>query len=153
MKNFEELNIDFKNQVVLLDADGTLVPDDGSLIISRTVLDKISELKQHNTVFLCINSYDKIRKNKLEEISGLPILNKKYRKPNRKIVSVLERSGPHHYVVIGDKFLTDGLFAKNIGGEFIKVKRKISGQESLVIKLINLGDDLAWHTAKILKLI
>ncbi len=152
MKSFEELNIDFKNQVVLLDADGTLVAD-GSLDISQPVRDKISELKRGNTVFLCINSYDKIKKNKLEEIIGLPILNKKYRKPSHKIVSVLERSGPHSYLVIGDKYLTDGLFAKNIGAEFIKVKRKISGQESLVIKLINLADDLTWHTAKILKII
>ena len=45
-------------------------------------------------------------------------------------------------LVIGDKFLTDGLFAKNIGAEFIKAKRKISGQESILIKLINLFDDL-----------
>lgn len=153
MNYFEELNVDFENRVVLLDADGTLVADDGSLDISRPVLDKIAELKRNNTVFLCVNSYDKIRKNKLEEILRLPILNKKYRKPSRKIVSVLERSGPHHYLVIGDKFLTDGLFAKNIGGKFIKVRRKISGKESLIIKLINLADDLAWHTAKILKLI
>lgn len=153
MNYFEELNIDFENQTVLLDADGTLVADDGSFDISRPVLDKISELKRNNTVFLCVNSYDKIRKNKLEEIIGLPILNKKYRKPNRKIVSVLERSGPHHYLVIGDKFLTDGLFAKNIGGKFIKVRRKISGQESILVKLINSIDDIASKIAKWLKLI
>lgn len=152
MKGFEELNIDFENQVVLLDADGTLVAD-GSLDISRPVLDKISELKRKNAVFLCVNSYDKIRKNQLEEILCLPILNKKYRKPSRKIVSVLERSGPHQYLVIGDKFLTDGLFARNIGGKFIKVRRKISGNETFLVKIINFLDDIIWNITQWLKLI
>jgi predicted HAD superfamily phosphohydrolase YqeG len=65
----------------------------------------------------------------------------------------LEQSGPHSYLVIGDKFLTDGLFAKNIGGKFIKVQRKVFGQESLLAKLVNFIDDILWNIGRYLKLI
>lgn len=150
---FEEINFNLENRIIFLDVDGTLVPDKG-LNFDSLVLRQLEKLKQKNRVFLCTNSNDKIRNNKIEALLGLHIVTHGHKKPSSKIMAGLNlKSPPEELLVIGDKFLTDWLFAKNIGGEFIKVRRKISGKESLIIKLINLGDDLVWHTAKILKLI
>ena len=153
MNFFEELKIDFKGKVVLLDIDGTLLPDDGRYDFEPSVINHVDKLKENNRVFLCTNTNDKIRNTKLAEILKLPV-NRRRKKPNSGILKEFgENLTDQPLVVIGDKFLTDWFFAKNIGAEFIKVKRKISGKESLVIKLINFADDLAWQIAKLLKFI
>jgi len=139
---FEEINFDLRNRIIFLDIDGTLVPDRG-LNFDLSVLRQLEKLKAQNRVFLCTNSNDKIRKAKIERLLDLPIVTHRYKKPGSKMLAELNlKPRSKELLVIGDKFLTDGLFAKNIGAEFIKAKRKISGQESILIKLINLFDDL-----------
>lgn len=142
---FEKLNFDFKNHIVFLDIDGTLVPD-GDLVLDSEVVRQVQKLQQKNSVFLCTNSHDKIRKSKIEALLNLSIITHKHKKPSRKIIDGLKiNSASNQFLVIGDKWLTDGRFAKNIGAQFIKTKRKVSGQESFSVQLINFLDDLIWR--------
>src|SRR3989344_3820413 len=99
------------------------------------VAGKIEELKRVNRVFLCTNSNDRIKSNKIEVLLDLPIATYDHKKPSSKILKKLGiRRGGRNLLVIGDKISVDGLFAWNIGSEFIKVERKISGTESLIVK-------------------
>ncbi|OGF64221.1 hypothetical protein A2661_00555 [Candidatus Giovannonibacteria bacterium RIFCSPHIGHO2_01_FULL_45_24] len=118
---FEELDTPWSSATIFLDIDGTLRPD-GDREMSPEVLKKLAELKAKNEVHLISNKSNGAKKPSREAAEGVDIAGKKV-------------------VVIGDKFLTDGLFAKNIGAEFIKVRRKISGRENFFVKVTYLIDD------------
>lgn len=149
--HFEDLN--FSGRIIFLDVDGTLLPD-GGLDFDPAVIRQLEKLKRDNRVFLCTNSNDRIRTGEIEKTLGLPVATYNYKKPSSKIIRGLGiEKGNKNLSVIGDKILIDGLFALNIGARFIKVKRKISGQESVIIRLINLSDDIVWQAMKLLKLI
>ncbi|MBI5414648.1 HAD-IIIA family hydrolase [Candidatus Peregrinibacteria bacterium] len=146
---FEELNISaLKNSLILLDVDGTLAPDN-EYDFSEKVQKKLRELHEHNEIFLCTNSRNRERTNQLEKILEIPVLSSKYRKPSKKILRDLDQFHNKKIVVIGDKFLTDYLFAKNIGAEFVWVKRKISGNERWWIRGYNFIDDVLSAFARI----
>ena len=150
---FEAINLDFQNQVIFLDIDGTLVSDKG-LNFDSLVLRQLEKLKAKNKVFLCTNSNDKMRKVEIERRLNLPIVTHHYKKPSSKMLVELNlKPNSKELLVIGDKFLTDGLFARNIGSEFIKIKRKISGKETLIIKIINFLDDISFKIVLWLKII
>lgn len=119
---FEELETPWSGAVIFLDVDGTLRPD-GDQKMSPEVLKKLDELRARNEVLLTSNKENRAKK------------------PSRKAAEGVNTAG-RKAIVIGDKFLTDGLFAKNIGAEFIKVGRKTSGNESLFVKITYLIDDL-----------
>jgi predicted HAD superfamily phosphohydrolase YqeG len=138
---FEEVTTDFKNRIVFLDVDGTLTNDSSDFFDSK-VLRKILMLKKSNQLYLCTNSKNIERNTLIEKNIKLKIINIKYKKPSKKILEELNLNNFKNIVVIGDKWLTDGLFAKNIDADFIKVKRKISGNENFKIKLFNYFDDL-----------
>jgi len=76
---------------------------------------------------------------------GLKIADMKHKKPSKKILETIHVKNPRRIVVIGDKFLTDGLFAKRIGAKFLMVKRKLSFNEPLLVKAINFIDGMAYH--------
>mgnify|MGYP002813994512 CR=1 FL=1 len=65
------------------------------------------------------------------------------RKPSKNILELVDESPFKDKLVIGDKFLTDGLFAKNIGAEFTKVARIESENDRFYIKFLYWIDDLA----------
>ncbi|MDP3935230.1 MAG: HAD hydrolase-like protein [Candidatus Giovannonibacteria bacterium] len=121
-KFFEELETPWQGAVIFLDIDGTLRPD-GVGEMSPEVLNKLAELEAKNEVHLTSNKGNKARK------------------PSRKAAEGIDLKGKKT-VVIGDKFLTDYLFARNIGAEFVMVKRKISGKESLFVKITYFIDDI-----------
>ncbi len=127
-KFFEELETPWQGAVIFLDVDGTLRPD-GVGEMSLEVLKKLAELRVKNEVHLTSNKENKAKKPSRKAASGVDLQNKKV-------------------MVIGDKFLTDYLFAKNIGAEFIMVRRKISGRESWFVKLTYLLDNLFYKIAK-----
>ena len=121
-KFFEELDTPWQGAVIFLDIDGTLRPD-GEKDMSPQVLIKLEGLKAQNAVRLISNKGSKIKK------------------PSRVVADGVDIDGKK-VIVIGDKFLTDYLFAKNIGAEFIKVRRKLSGHESFFVKFTYWIDDL-----------
>ncbi len=147
-KYFEDLNLNFIARTIFLDVDGTLFPD-GQLYPSQAVIGKLAELKLNNEVFLCTNSNDIIRNKKIEASLDLRIVTYNHKKPSSKILADAgAKIGGENLLVIGDKFLIDGVFALNIGANFIKIKRKISGKESFFVQLINFLDDIVWQTVK-----
>ncbi len=139
---FEQLSEKISGATVFLDVDGTLMPDD-SLAVSEVVLSKVKELAEHNQVLLCTNKRDIERWEKLEALLGLPVITKRHKKPSKKVLEEAGEVGPNR-VVIGDKYLTDGLFAKRIGARFLKVERKLSGRETAMTRAFNFFDDLLW---------
>lgn len=139
---FYDLEIDFADKTVLLDVDGTLGPDN-RLNFNESTKRKIEELKAKNEVFICTNSRDNTRRELLRSSLNLPIIESSSRKPNPAILREIN-SDIKDYVVIGDKFLTDGLLAKQLRARFIHVRRQLSGEESLAVRTINLIDDTAW---------
>lgn len=140
---FENLDFDYGERcVIFLDIDGTLVPD-GEWNLDEAVLKAINNCKRKNEVYLCTNSFNNKRNAYIEKISKLPMI-WEHRKPSRKILAAV----PNKFrmlkrVVIGDKVLTDGLFAYRIGAKFVKVKRKV-GKDRMFIRLYNLIDDCAF---------
>lgn len=139
---FEDLADGVAGTTIFLDVDGTLVPD-GESELSPEVTRKVRELASGNQVLLCTNKRDPLRWQTLESVLGFPVVTKYHTKPSK---GVLTEAGAvkEQRVVIGDKFLIDHLFAKRIGATFIKVKRKLSGTESLGVKLMNVLDDVVW---------
>lgn len=121
-KFFEELETPWQGAVIFLDIDGTLRPD-GVGEMSLEVLKKLAELRAKNEVRLTSNKGNKAKKPSRKAAEGVDLRNKKV-------------------IVIGDKFLTDYLFARNIGAKFVMVRRKISGRESLFAKITYLIDDI-----------
>lgn len=144
---FENLDISgLKDALIFLDIDGTLVADNESQP-SEHVLKKIKELEKIAVVWLCSNSLNGTRNATVKKLSGLPMI-KGYRKPNKKILTLVDQKDlKRGIVVIGDKVLTDGLFAKRINAKLVKVKRKL-GNDRLHIKLYNLIDDIAHFILK-----
>lgn len=138
---FDQLNTEiFKNFIIILDIDGTITAD-ASEKVSRGITEVISGLKKNNELYLCTNSKNSARNGKIGSFLGLKTI-EGFRKPNKKILYLIENSQNKPYLVIGDKFLTDGIFAKRINARFIKVERIISGKESFLNKLIYWADDL-----------
>ncbi len=141
--SFEQCTDVITGATVFLDVDGTLMPDN-SLTATDVVLAKVKELAVNNRVLLCTNKRNPDRWAMLETLFGLPVITRRHKKPSRKVLDEAGGIGRSR-VVIGDKYLTDGLFAKRIGARFLKVERKLSGRETVMTKAVNFFDDLLWN--------
>ena len=112
----------YKQHEIILDIDGTLVPDGGE-VFAGEVINQVRELAEHNTVHLCSNGGREERDKKFAKLTGATWLSSTAGKPSVKVV---KNSIPFDQpiLVIGDKLLTDGLLAKRLkNARFIKVKR------------------------------
>jgi len=137
---FTELNIDnFAESIVVLDVDGTLVFD-GDLALSTDTILKIKELSNISKVYLFSNG-DVSRTKKISNDCGVYFLESEYKKPSAKVAESLIINDEKLFV-IGDKFITDGLFASNIGASFVHVDRIMSGQENFFNKIIYILDSI-----------
>jgi predicted HAD superfamily phosphohydrolase YqeG len=139
---FEQHAFQFENSLVILDVDGTLVPDCGR-VATDAVAGKVLGLKaKGNEVRLCSNSR---RGNYAERLAALAsqlevgVCPVSFRKPSTLAISGLDRKG-RELVVIGDKDLTDGLLARRAGAHFIKVRRKLDPTDRLSSRMANLID-------------
>ena len=141
---FEQHTFRFENCLVILDIDGTIVPDCGR-VASAAVRGKVLELKaQGNEVRLCSNSRRGNYGERLDaiaaqlEVGTCPVV---FRKPSTLAISGLDRKG-RELVVIGDKDLTDGLLARRAGAHFVKVRRKLDPADRLSSRMANLIDNV-----------
>ena len=142
MPTFDKLNTnEIKDCLILLDIDGTIAKDD-QLEVSDENLAVINRLKQNNQIYLCSNSRNHKRNKAIADNVGLTYLDTDIRKPSKKILDLIDNSPFTKRLVIGDKFLTDGLFAKNIKADFIKTDRITSQNDRFSIKLLYWIDDL-----------
>ncbi|MDP2624836.1 MAG: HAD-IIIA family hydrolase [Candidatus Peregrinibacteria bacterium] len=141
-KFFFDLGVeDLKNKLIILDIDGTLTHDRLAKLEDKTVA-KVQELKKHNEIYLCSNRNNHDRNKQVAKEVGVEYLHTNIRKPRKGIMALVPNHEGKDLLVIGDKFLTDGLFARRIGGKFIKVKRIASPNDRLTTRTINWIDDL-----------
>ena len=139
---FEQHAFQFENSLVILDIDGTIVPDCGR-VVSAAVAERVLGLKAlGNEVRLCSNSRRGNFAQRLDAIAAqldvgvCPVV---FRKPSTLAISGVDRQG-RALVVIGDKDLTDGLLARRVGAQFIKVRRKLDRADRLSSRMANLID-------------
>ncbi len=139
---FKELNTaGWSGKTIIVDIDGT-VTTDGSVDIDPLVFKKIQEVSLNNSIFLFSNKKLYERDNKVANKLSVSLLKSPFRKPSKKVINELPENLKRNLLVIGDKITIDGLFAKNIKANFIKVKRLTSKSDSLKVKLVYLLDNL-----------
>lgn len=142
-KYFCELDADgLAGGLILLDIDGTIIAD-GSEKIDGRAADKIKVLLAGNAAVLLVsNNRNATRVKKIAAAAGVPYLDTPYRKPDKKILDAIGPEKNRPITVIGDKFLTDGLFAEKCGIGFIKIKRVTSPRDRWYVKASYRLDDL-----------
>ncbi|OGG80049.1 hypothetical protein A3A39_03080 [Candidatus Kaiserbacteria bacterium RIFCSPLOWO2_01_FULL_54_13] len=140
MKTFSELDVEnFRDSVVIIDVDGTLTRDRGETV-EKDSAQKLAELAKVADVYLSSNAPD-ARVQAFAETHGVFYLDTRHKKPSRR---VLESLGSHRekLFVIGDKMLTDGLFALNIGAQFVHVGRVRHARDPHLMRGMYVFDDL-----------
>jgi predicted HAD superfamily phosphohydrolase YqeG len=139
---FEQHTFRFENSLVILDIDGTLVPDCGR-VACPVVVEKVLELKARgNEIRLCSNSRRGNYAERLDAIAAqldVGVCPAVFRKPSTLAISGVDRNG-RELIVIGDKDLTDGLLARRVGARFIKVRRKLDPADRLSSRMANVID-------------
>ncbi len=145
---FEETNEDFSGKTIILDIDGTLVPDN-DWDLPQGIRSKVRQLQKKNTVVLCTNKNNPKRNTYIAQELEVVLIHSVYKKPNKKVLQDLPQEYPKAYVVIGDRLLTDGLLAFFTKSQFLMVKRKSSGKETWIVKVIYLIDDLCYVFLKV----
>lgn len=142
MKYFRELNLNIlKDKVVILDVDGTITYDKEQEVghLEKLQLEKLKDIVQN--VFLVSNG-DKDRTKKMAEIHEILCHISEYQKPHRKVLHAFPHVVKSDLVILGDKFLTDGLLALQAGIPFLHVKSLVRGSEPMFDKLVFYIDDL-----------
>lgn len=134
---------------VILDIDGTIAPD-AKKEVSAAVVRAVESLAARNSVYLFSNHTDGARNRTLACRLGLEYLDTPHRKPSRKIIEAIpSRHRAQPIIVIGDKTTIDGLFARRIGAQFIRVGRVLAPSDQKWTKLAYFLDDLVtWIFAR-----
>lgn len=131
------LKTDFRllsGSFLVIDIDGTLVCD-GSETIGAETVRAVRMLAKNNMACIVSNKKDVARNARIARATSLPYVHGK--KPHTRLVSALRRMNGAGlpFVVIGDRYLTDGLLALRLGGKFAPVRPLRTGKEPLRIRL------------------
>jgi predicted HAD superfamily phosphohydrolase YqeG len=149
---FHELNIDeISGMTVILDIDGTLTCS-SQKNVSQRVIKIIRLLEQKNAVYAFSNNYNGHRSREIAKNINVPYIESPHKKPNKKVLNYIDGE-VYDVVAIGDKYLTDGLFAQSIGAKHIKVYRYRCSSDSVADKLACLLDDLVYFCVKYLGIV
>ena len=141
MHSFAELSVErFRDSIVILDVDGTLMRDQGEAI-AEDAARKIRELSAVADVYLCSNAHDDRARAIARELD-ISFLNTPHKKPSRRVLETLHAHEKQVYV-IGDKSLTDGIFALNIGAQFVEVRRMRDTVDRFSMRVLYIVDDIA----------
>ncbi len=130
-----------KEHLVLLDVDGVLAADgdDDMDTHARACAQQLVSLTR---VLLVTNTRDRTRARRFAQELGIPLVESPRRKPSARILAAIPHDEHTQFLVIGDKFFTDGLFARNIGGRaFLLKDRLVSPRDRLIITLSYWADD------------
>ncbi len=130
-----------KKSFVFMDIDGTLVVDGSTDIADDRRAMVKTLLSEGQEVVLLSNKKNHERNANVAVDLGIKYLKTNLRKPNPTILNLIDFEGKI-LKVYGDKYWTDGRFAKKIGADFIKVERLRGTSESFGIKLSYLLDDI-----------
>ncbi|MBI2410234.1 hypothetical protein HYV30_04355 [Candidatus Kaiserbacteria bacterium] len=134
LRPFEESVAEIRGRTVLLDVDGTILPD-GASEISGAVREAVAKLRQENAIYLASNGNDVARVARLahELKVGIVPAGVPAGKPFKRAARGL--TAPPPFLVIGDKLVTDGLFAYMLEAPFLHVRPKRSKSEKLSVRL------------------
>ena len=138
--------LDFKlitGKTVILDIDGTLVPD-GEWKVEPKIFEQIITISKLKIIYLSTNKKLPDRNISLANSLGVKLLLNNYRKPDVRSVSEIPSEFLKSVTVIGDKCITDGWLAARLGAQFIKVDRVRGKNESFLTKVIYWLDNLIY---------
>lgn len=138
------------NTTVILDIDGTLTCSSKKKI-DENVIGVIRKLQEKNVVYVFSNNYDRKRSREIAMSLNLPYIESPHKKPSKKILKYIDETCP--VVAIGDKYLTDGLFAQFAGAKHIRVKRYQCKDDSLADKIACLLDDVMYRIARLFHIV
>lgn len=145
----EVLKQNLQNYVVLLDIDGVLMAD-GENTISDEIRGFVIQLKENNDVYLVSNSPHKARCHHSSSTLEIPWVDSPHKKPSTRILKYIDYDKAKPLIVIGDKILTDGIFAKRIGAEMLMMERRVNEKDNFFIKLTYIIDDAFFSFLKFL---
>lgn len=139
-KYFKELNLaPIKNSLIILDIDGTLLADgDRTGAIDPAAAANVQKLTaQGNQVYLCSNGFShKLERNRgVAKRLNVSYHETPYKKPLKISVVPIVTAANKPVIVIGDKFLTDGLLAVNLDVPYIEVRSLRSSKDPLHSRL------------------
>jgi len=142
MKYFRELDIGyFEDALVFLDIDGTLTADK-SKSIGKHEREKVEEIKKvAKEIFLVSNGLPE-RTKEIAGSLGVSNILTGHSKPNPKVLNKLHHNGG---IVVGDKFMTDGLLSVFTGLPFLKVKNILHEKEGLANRGIYFIDNFLFY--------
>lgn len=132
---------------VYLDLDGTIVAD-GQGELAPHEAKALSELKEGRDVYIVSNK-GLGRAPRIAEMHGIKAILSDYKKPNPQVLGSLGQP-PDGAVVIGDKVLTDGIFAWRIGADFIKVDSLRAPTDDMYINVAYAIDAVVWSLCRVL---
>jgi predicted HAD superfamily phosphohydrolase YqeG len=130
---------------VILDIDGTVIAP-GNPVIAPEEREAVLRMAQGATVVLLSNKKEHARNQRIAEELGVAYHRTGWKKPFPRSAQPFLRG--HPLVVVGDKFLTDGLLALFIRASFIKVRRLSSREDSFFDRLACAIDDGAYMLLK-----
>src|SRR5690348_13147059 len=124
MVRFTELNpLAFEGAILFVDVDGTIT-NDRNPAFELSAKQQLRALGEHTLVYLCSNgrkNSDHLRE--LARETGSVYIETPYKKPDARILDLIPDRAGKRLIVIGDKYLTDGRFGKNIGALYVPFAR------------------------------
>jgi predicted HAD superfamily phosphohydrolase YqeG/glycosyltransferase involved in cell wall biosynthesis len=135
---FKELVVaPIQQSIIILDIDGTLLADNEEILDAQTTQVVKQLVAQGNQIYLVSNgfSHNKERNTSIASGLGVTFFPTEYKKPLKISVLPIIAAATKPVIVIGDKFLTDGLLAVNLGVPFVEVRSLRSGKEPAYSKV------------------
>ncbi|QSH39695.1 HAD family hydrolase [Candidatus Kaiserbacteria bacterium] len=141
------LALNLKNHTIILDIDGVVMAHAERVVPDETRR-YIEILKAKNDIHIVSNGLSKKRKVYTSEALDIPWVDSGCRKPNKRILSFMEYDEEKPMVIIGDKILTDGLFAIRIKAKPLLLERRVTDTDPLITKVTYLIDDTVYSLCK-----
>lgn len=135
---FRDLTVELIQQsIILLDIDGTLLPDGAQELDELTTIAVKKLAAQNNTIYLVSNGFShKLERNRsIAKQLNITYYETPYKKPLKMAVLPLIKDTEVPVVVIGDKFITDGLLAINLRVPYIPIRSLRSSSDPVYSRI------------------
>lgn len=143
------LNLNLSGYTIILDIDGVVMAHAETTVPDETKR-YVENLKRNNDVFLVSNSLSTKRKAYTSEALDIPWIDSGHRKPSKRILSFMKYDVQKPLAVIGDKILTDGLFAYRIKATPLLLERRTSTKDPIATRLMYWIDDIFYSLCSLL---
>ena len=141
------MSLKLTNHTILLDIDGVLMAH-GEDTISPAILKNIEMLKENNDIYIVSNALSKQRRIDISNTLAIPWVDSGLKKPSVRILSFINYDKTKPLVVIGDKILTDGLFAYRINAKALLLNRRVSSKDPFLVNMTYLLDDTIYSLCR-----